>query len=167
MFAITVVDHVRMDSEHVARNYTVHARAAERFARWGFAIRIVIVSLLAIVTAVSIANLLFPTRPNQIAAIATAGLALAAFAMYAVLGFEARVYAHRALAHRLWLITERYRSLVAEIDDGVVDQGALIRRRDDLIHELHSIYEHGFGVDQSAFESARLPALTSIEKRAA
>ena len=30
MFSLKVVDHVRLDSERVAQNYTVHAAAAER-----------------------------------------------------------------------------------------------------------------------------------------
>ena len=45
MFSLTVLDHVRLDSEHVARNYTVHARAADRLASTAFAFRIVMAVL--------------------------------------------------------------------------------------------------------------------------
>jgi hypothetical protein len=159
MFSLTIVDHVRLDSEHVARNYTVHAQAAERIVRLVFLCRIVIMVLLAVATSATIATLLLSGRAFQIAAVVTTALALFAFAIYAVLGPEARLYAHRAFAHRLWLVSERYRSLLAEVQEGSVDGPALLRRRDELIADVHTIYEFGFGADQAAHESVRLPAL--------
>src|SRR5581483_8046087 len=139
------------------RNYTVHARAAERLAGAAFVARLVVVSLLTAAVAATIATLLAPGRPYEIAAVVATTVALVAFAIDAVLGLEARVSAHRQLAHRVWLVAERFRSLVAEINDGLVDTPQVLRRRDDLIHDLHAIYEHGFGADQSARETVRLP----------
>ena len=69
MFSLTVVDHVRLDSEQAARNYTVHARAAERLARLGFSSRVVIAGLLAVSTSAAIINLLAPGRAPQIAVV--------------------------------------------------------------------------------------------------
>ena len=157
MFSVTTLDLVRLDSDHVAQNYTVHARAAERLAGAAFTSRIVIVSLLTAAAAAAIATLLEPSRPYEIATAATATLALVAFAIYAVLGLEARVSAHRQIAHRLWLVAERYRALVAEINDGLADAGLVLRRRDELMYELHAIYERGFAADQPGRELARLP----------
>jgi conflict system pore-forming effector with SLATT domain len=157
MFSVTTLDLVRLDSDHVARNYTVHARAAERCASAAFGARIVIVSLLTAATASAIAALLMPGRGYTVAAAATSTLALVAFAVYAVLGLEARVAAHRQIAHRVWLVAERYRSLVAEINGGLVDGPTVLRRRDALIHDLHAIYEHGFAADQPGRELSRLP----------
>ena len=159
MFSITTIDLVRLDSEHVAQNYTVHARAAERLAAVAFTCRIVVVSLLAVVTAVAMVNVLSPARGYQLVTVAAAALALVAFAVYAVLGVESRVAAHRQIAHRVWLIAERYRALMAEMNDGALDVGSVMRRRDDLIHELHAVYEYGFAADQSAHETARLAML--------
>lgn len=161
MFSLMVNDHVRLDAEHAAQNYAVHARAAERLVRFAFAAKVVMASLLAMATAAAIANLLFQTRGVQIAAAAAAAVALIAFALYAVFGLESRVVAHRAFAHRLWLVSERYRSLMAEINEGAVDRPSLLQRRDELIHEMHAIYERGFGVDQRGYENARLPAMPS------
>ena len=48
MFSLTIVDHVRLDSEHIAKNYTVHARAAERIVGIVFTFRIAITALLAV-----------------------------------------------------------------------------------------------------------------------
>ena len=73
-------------------------------------------------------------------------LALLAFVIYAAVGLEARLSAHRAFVHRLWIVLERYRSLLAEVEEGIVDGPALLRRRDELIHDLHAIYEFGFGL---------------------
>jgi len=159
MFSLTVVDHLRLDSEQTAQNYTVHARAAERIVGFVFAGRIVITALLSVATAASIAAVLFAVRPYQIAAVVLNGLALFAFVLYAVMGLEARLFAHRSFAHRLWLVSERYRSLLAEVNEGTVDPAVLMHRRDELIHDLHVIYEFGFGADQAGHENARLPTL--------
>jgi len=158
MFSVTTLDLVRLDSDHVAQNYTVHARAAERLAGAAFISRIVVVSLMTVAAAAAIATLLAPSRAYEIAAAVASMLALVAFAVLAVVGFDARVAAHRQTAHRVWLVAERYRSLVAEINDGLLDPTTILRRRDDLIHDLHAIYEHGFATDQPAHERARLPA---------
>jgi hypothetical protein len=161
MFSLTVIDHVRLDSEHVARNYTVHARAADRFAGFAFGVRMVIAVLLAAAAAACITGLLMPARFYQVAAAVATVVALLGFALYSVLGLESRVSAHRAFAHRLWLVAERYRSLMSEAEQGIVDEAALVVRRDQLIEQVHNIYQHGFNVDQSGYESARLPALTT------
>jgi hypothetical protein len=77
------------------------------------------------------------------------------------------VSAHRAFAHRLWLVAEQFRSLIAEIDDGLVDREAQLHRRDELIAELHDIYGQGFGVDQRGYERARLPEPAAHAEHAA
>lgn len=163
MFALTVVDHLRLDSEQAAQNYTVHANAAERLARSTFVARIVVACLLAGATAAAAANLWFETRPYAIVAVAAAATAFVVFALYLALGIEARVHGHRAFAHRLWIVAERYRSLLSEIDDGLVDRAALLQRRDELMRQLHEAYEHGFGVDQAGHETARLRPIAREE----
>jgi hypothetical protein len=157
MFSLTVIDHVRLDSEHAARNYTVHARAAERIVGLVLKGRIAITALLAIATSTTIANLLFPGRSYQIAAVTASALALCAFAVYEMLGLESRLFAHRSLAHRLWLVSERYRALLSEVNDGTIDGPMLVRRRDDLINELRTTYEFPLGADQAGHETDRLP----------
>ena len=74
MFSLTVIDHVRLDSEHVAQNYTIHARAADRFARLAFGVRMVMALLLAVATAACILDLLITARIYQITAEANDGL---------------------------------------------------------------------------------------------
>jgi hypothetical protein len=156
MFSLTVLDHVRLDCEHAAQNYTVHARAADRFATMAFAVRLILATLLAAATAATIAAVILPDRYYATAAAAASTAAMIGFSLYAVLGLEGRVSAHRAFAHRLWIICEGYRSLIAEANDGMVDGGELLARRDHLIQQLHAVYERGFSVDQSGHEAGRL-----------
>lgn len=159
MFSLTVTDHLRLDAEHSGRNYAIHAREAERLVAFALAGRLVTASLLAIATAAEISNLLFPGRVAQIVAIAASAVALIIFTLYSVTGLESRVSAHRAFAHRLWMLSEQFRSLISEIDDGLVDRESQLRRRDELLAELHEIYGQGFGVDQRGYERARLPQI--------
>ena len=157
MFSLTVIDHLRLDTDQAAQNYTIHAREAERLVTLALRARIATAALLALAAAAEVANLLWPGRVDQAIAIAASAVALIAFVLYSVQNLESRISAHRAFAHRLWLVAERFRALLAEIDDGLLDRDAQLRRRDELIHELHEIYGHGFGVDQHGYEQARLP----------
>jgi hypothetical protein len=159
MFSFTVIDLVRLDSAQSARNYTVHARAAERIASLAFKCRIAFITILTVTAAATIVNLLIPGRAYQITAVAASVIALLAFAAYEMLGLEARLAAHRSFAHRLWLVSERYRSLLSEVAEGTVGGELLLRRRDELIHELHAVYETGLGIDQAGYEVERLASL--------
>jgi len=161
MFSLTVIDHVRLDSEHVAQNYTIHAGAADRLARLAFVFRMAMAVLLAAATAACIIDLLMPARFYQIAAAIATSAAAIGFTLYSVIGLESRVDAHRVFAHRLWLASERYRSLLAEAEQGLIGSEALLQRRDRLIEDVHAIYERGFSGDQPAYEAARLPAVKS------
>jgi len=125
----------------------------------------VMATLLAAAAAACVASALLPARFYQVAAVAATTAAMIGFALYSVLGLESRVSAHRSFAHRLWIVTERYRSLLAEANDGIVDLAAMLRRRDDLIEQVHAIYERGFSVDQTGYEAARLPVI--VDERAA
>ena len=156
MFRLSVIDHVRLDFGQVAQNYTVHAAAAERLAGSVRRIRMTVLALLVIGAVAAITVLLRPERNFEMSAAIAAGLSLAVYVVYLAVGFEARVHAHRMCAHRLWILAERYRSLLAELQDGLVDDTLLLLRRDQLIAEMHAVYEQPFPFDQPAFESLRL-----------
>jgi hypothetical protein len=158
MFRLSVIDHVRLNFGHAAQNYTVHAAAAERLAGFVIKSRLTLLLLLAMTTAAAVASVVQPARHFQLSAAIGAGLTLAAYVVQVILGLEARVHAHRVCAHRLWLVGERYRALLAEFQDELIDQATLLRRRDQLIEELHAAYEGAFPLDQRAFERIRLSA---------
>jgi hypothetical protein len=155
MFRLSVVDHVRLNFGHVVQNYTVHAKAAERLAGLALKARFTVLALMGLATAVMVIGLLQPARQYQISAAIFAALATAIFALYVGVGVEGRVWAHRACAHRLWIMCERYRSLLAEIRDGLLNQAEVLRRRDELIQQTHEVYEQPFSIEQSAHETMR------------
>jgi hypothetical protein len=172
MFSLSVVEHVRMNYSLAVQNYTTHAQAAERLAALSFKVRIAVLAVFAAATASIVVSLFRPGREYQIAAAVLAGLALAGQIAVIAWGIESRVYAHRAFAHRLWLVCERYRSLLSEIRDGLVDEAAILRRREALSEQTHAVYEQGFPIDQPAFETRRQPPppsgepITAAEKAA-
>jgi hypothetical protein len=155
MFSFSVVEHVRLSFSLAVQNYSLHARAAERLAGLTLRIRLAILSTFALATGTIVASLFRPERGYQIAAAVFAGIALIGQTIFLAWGPETRVYTHRSLAHRLWLICERYRSLLAEIRDGLVDEAAIVRRGETLGEQVHAVYEQGFPVDQPGFENAR------------
>jgi conflict system pore-forming effector with SLATT domain len=159
MFSLKIIDHVRLDSERVAQNYTVHAGAADRIVRLITGCRVVMVALLALAVSAEIGNVMFPHSVSPAVAIAAGLTGLVAFAIYGALGLESRLFAHRAFAHRLWLVAERYRALLSEVNDDLVDAAALVRRRDELLADVDAIYQFAFGVDQAAYDKMRLPSI--------
>jgi hypothetical protein len=155
MFHLGVIDHVRLNLARAAKNYTVHAKAAERLARRTSRARIAMLILVGGATAATIASLIQVGRPLQIAAVAANGVAFGAFAAYLAVNFEGRVLSHRTCAQRLLVICDRYRSLTAEIRDGILDRPTILARRDELGAQVHSLYEQPFAPDQNAFETLR------------
>ena len=138
MFRISVVDHIRLNFDRTSQNYTLHAKAAERLAVTTARIRIGVLILLAIAAAIA------------------AGVAFAAHAAYLAIGVEGRVHAHRSCAQRLWLVCDRYQSLLSEIEDGLLDRASVLQRRDELSAQVHAAYDQAFSLDQKAYEGARL-----------
>jgi hypothetical protein len=156
MFRLNVVDHVRLNFDRASQNYTVHAKAAERLAAVTARIRLGVLFLIGTATIAAITTLVEPgRRPFQIAAVVAAGLAFGAHASYLAVGVEGRVHAHRSCAHRLWLVCDRYRSLLSEIEDGLLDGTSILQRRDELSAEVHTAYDQPFSLDQKAYESVR------------
>src|ERR1700704_2623104 len=130
MFSLSVIEHLRLNFGLVVQNYTVHARAAERLTAAALKAKMVILGLSALATFSIVLSLFRPAREYQIAAAVLAGVAFAVQVMTVAYGLEARVYSHRLLAHRLCLMCERYRELLTEIQDGLVDDAGILHRRE-------------------------------------
>jgi hypothetical protein len=124
-----------------------------------FSLTVLMAILLSAAAAASVAALIVPGRYYSVGAAIASGAALVGFSLYSVLGLESRVGAHRTFAHSLWMVCEDYRSLISEANEGLVESGELLSRRDRLIGRLHALYERGFGVDQPGYEAARLARL--------
>ena len=155
MFSLSVVEHLRLNFGLVVQNYTSHARAAERLAAIALKAKMATLGLLALATGSIVLSLFRPAREYQIVAAVIAGVAFAVQVVIVAYGIEARVASHRLIAHRLWLMCERYRGLLTEIQDGLVEDAAILTRREVLSEQVHAIYEQGFPLDQQAFETMR------------
>ena len=77
--------------------------------------------------------------------------------------FEPSARAHAACAARLWLIRERYRSLLSDLADGAIDLEGARRSRDALMNELHTVYEHAPPADRLAYQAATRQAVAIDE----
>jgi SMODS and SLOG-associating 2TM effector domain family 4 len=154
VFQLSLVDHIRLSFGSAARSYRAHASAAERLAARSRRARVTVVALMGIAAAACLLALT-GTRPFQIAAAVTTGVAFTGFAIALALDFEPRAYAHRACAAQLWLLCEKYRALLAEVHDGLVDLPEVTRRRDELMREVQVVYEHALPADREAYRIAR------------
>jgi hypothetical protein len=154
LFQLSLVDHIRLSFGSVAASYRAHARAAERLAARAWQTRAVLVTLLGLSAGASVVALT-GIRQLQIAAAALAGAALVGQAIAHSLDFEARAFAHRACAARLWLLCEKYRALLADVHDGLLDLPETTARRDNLMCEVQNVYEHALPADRDAYQIAR------------
>jgi hypothetical protein len=164
MFGLNIVDHVRLNLTRAGENYAVHARAAERLSRWTLRVRLTVLALTLAAVAAAIVSLLTGGRPNQMATAIAAGAAAAGFAAYVASGLEGRVHAHRVCAHSLWMVCERYRALLTEIRDGLLDPETILRRRDELAMDTHAAFGVSFPLDQPGFESLRQSSSAEAER---
>jgi hypothetical protein len=154
LFQLSLVDHIRLSFGSVATSYRAHARAAERLAARARQSRIVLSILLGLATGASLLALT-GVRPLQIAAAALTTAALVGLATVHALEFEGRAFAHRACAAQLWLLCEKYRALLAEVHDGLIDLPSTTARRDSLMREVQNVYEHALPADREAYQIAR------------
>jgi len=153
MFQLSLVDHIRLSFGHVVYTYRAHARVAERLALRAAQIRAAILTLSGVATGAAVLAL-GGDRRIQIAAAVSAGLAFALYALSAALDLEPRAYAHRSCAARLWLLCEKYRALLAEVHDGLVDVPAVTERRDALMREVQAVYEYALPADRDSYQIA-------------
>jgi SMODS and SLOG-associating 2TM effector domain family 4 len=154
MFNLSVVDHLRLSFGHVVQSYTAHTRTADRLTARAWQIKVAVLLLVGLAAAAAVAALLGASRAYQIAAAIAAGLAFAGHAMFVGIDFDGRATAHRVCASRLWLVAERYRALLAEIHDGLVDGHGIGPRRDALLQQVQTIYEQAPPSEREAYAAA-------------
>src|SRR4051812_49589289 len=154
MFHLTLVDHVRLSFASIVTAYDGHAAAAARLARWAWYTKIAMLSLVGIA---AVAAVIADQRGGgfETAAATITAIAFVVCAAYVALDPEPRVYGHRESAARLWLLCEKYRALLTEAHDELIDIGELTRRRDVLLQEAAAIFEHAPPADLETYDIAR------------
>ena len=150
MFNLTIVDHIRLSFGHVAQNYTRHAQAADRLARLALNSRLAILILLGISIGLSVATALGAGPTVQLSLVGVLALAFVSYAIVGSIGVEERLLGHRYHANRLWLLCERYRALLAEVQDGLLDRDAILARRDALVQQFGDLDEQGLSAQSAA-----------------
>jgi len=155
MFQLSVVEHIRLSFGDVVCSYKAHTSAAEKLARQAWQMKTTVLALLggAVITGTS--AIVGTARAFSIVAAVMVGIAFVAYASYLALDFDPRVYAHRSCAARFWLLCEKYRALLTEIHDGVLQTEEVKDRRDALIREVHSVYEQAPLADRDAYRLAK------------
>jgi len=154
MFKVDVAEYVRLSYETLEDACHAHADAAVKLARWSACFRVATLcaSGVAAVRAATAAT----CRPGWPLAAAVAGaLAFAMCAAFVGFNQQPRIHGHRACSARLWVVCEKYRLLLAEMHEGLLDLAALRERRNALLHEASAVFEHVAPADRYTFEIAR------------
>ncbi len=154
MFQLSLVDHIRLSFGTVVGAYQGHTGAAVRLAQWGWYGKIVALALVGVAAAASLLAIRYGAA-FQMAAAGTTALAFSVSAVQLAFDPGARVYGHRACAARLWGLCEKYRALLSEIQDEVLDVPAIIGRRDALLQEFAALYEQSPPADRHTYEIAQ------------
>jgi len=155
MFPLSLVDHLRLTFGHVIYSHKAHALAAEHQAkldRWLKAAEV----LFLLVTALCAVSLAFTLHPGWAFAATAAALAgVVTLVVRLVRDLERSASVHRACSASLWHVREKYRALLADLNDGVLTADTVRERRDALMTTLHEIYEQVPPADQAAYQNAR------------
>jgi SMODS and SLOG-associating 2TM effector domain family 4 len=146
MFQVDIVEYVRLSYESLEDACDAHADAAAKLSRLTSVFRAA--TLASTGVAAVLASLVAGARPDWRAA-------YAACAAYVGFNQQPRIQGHRACSARLWLVCEKYRGLLAEMHEGLVDLPALRERRNVLLQEAAAVFEHAAPADRYTFEIAR------------
>jgi conflict system pore-forming effector with SLATT domain len=154
MFQLSLVDHIRLSFGAIVSAYEGHSDAAARLSRWSWGAKVGILALLGITAAVSVGAVMRGGLYTMASA-ALSAIAFAAAAAFVAFDPETRVYGHRTTAARLWVICEKYRALLAEIHDQLLDLPAVAQRRDALLKEASELFVQAPPADRATYEIAR------------
>jgi hypothetical protein len=158
MFALTLVDHLRLTFGHVIYTHRAHARLALRYARWSRGLQGAEALLVIGTAATAFAGSQTGQSAYAISAAAMALLALGVLVLRLVFDFDTTAATHRTCSAHLWSLREQYRALLADLHDGGITVDVARERRDALMERLHDVYRNAPPFDRSAYEAARSAA---------
>ena len=141
MFSLTLLDHLRLSFSQVVERQKAHMNTAQSHARWNRRLRGSEALLMGGVTIAAIGAGFGDGRAFAIVAAVLAGAALIILLVHLTFDFETSAQAHATCSTHLWQIRERYRALLSDLHDGVLDVAEARTRRDKLMDELRLVYE--------------------------
>ena len=154
MFQLSVIDHIRLSFGSAIAAFEGHADAAGRLSRMSWYAKLATLTLAA-AAAVS-SGLALQRGGAYLTVTVVLGVAtLIAVAGYVAFDPQPRIYGHRASAARLWLVCEKFRALLAEAHDELLDLSGIKERRNTLLQEVASILEQGPPADRETYRITR------------
>jgi len=163
MFQLSVVDHIRLSFGDVIRGYKVHNAAAEQLAHRAWLIRTFILTLLGLGVIMSATLLVSDTRLLRMASPVFVSAGFLLYAASLVFDLGPRIQAHRSTATRFWLLCEKYRALLTEIQDGLIDMPQVRERRDALIADVHAVMERSGELGAIARSPSTIDSLATAD----
>jgi hypothetical protein len=154
MFQITLAEHVRLSFGSALAAYEGHAEAAAKLSRRSSHARIALLGLSGLTAVVSALAAPGGSRWQITAAVMTVAV-FAACATYVGMNQHLLVYGHRISAAKLWVICEKYRGLLAEMHDDLIDLPSLQHRRNALLSEYAAVMEQAAPDDRYTYEIAK------------
>jgi hypothetical protein len=154
MFQIGLVEQVRLTFDSLQAACEGHAAAAARVSRLSSHARLAMLGACAL-TSVLTAIALQGGRGWIIAASLSAAAAFAGAATYVGFDQQPRIYGHRVSSARLWVVCEKYRALLAEMESGSLDPSEIHQRRNALLQEAAGVFEQSAPDDRYTFEIAK------------
>lgn len=154
MFQITLSDHVRLSFGSALAAYEGHAEAAAKLARRNSYSKLALLGLSGVAAAVSAISVQ-GGYASQLAAAILAAAVFAACATFVGVNQQLLVYGHRSSAAKLWVICEKYRALLAEMQEDLIDLPSLQNRRNALVAESAAVIEQAAPDDRYTYEIAR------------
>ena len=154
MFALSLVDTLRLAFGQVVYHHKTHTDLAASFARKNQALRAAEGVLMLGVLIAALAASFGRGEVFSIVAATLAGTAMMLFILHIVLDYDGTARAHHISSARLWHLREQYRSLLADLKDGTIDQDAARARRDALMRETAAIFETAPALTRSVFPAS-------------
>ena len=141
MFSLTLLDHLNLTYSQVTERHRAHTIAAYSYRKWHRRLKGSEAFLIAGAAMSASAAALGQGHLPAIAAAALAALALVILLVHLTFDFETSAHAHAQCSAHLWAICDRYRALLSDLQEGVLDVAEARRRRDTLMDDIRSIYE--------------------------
>jgi len=141
MFALSLVDTLRLAFGQVVYYHKSHTQAAASLARWSRWSRAAETLLLVGVVISALGSAFGRGQHYATTAAVLASLALLVFLIHVTFDFEANARAHHLCSTRLWHVREQYRALLTDLSDNAIDPNIARGRRDALMEEVTSVYQ--------------------------
>jgi len=141
MFALSLVDTLRLAFGQVVYYHKSHTQAATSLTRWSRWAKLAETALLVGVVIAAVGSA-FGRGPHWATTTAVVGsLALVIFLIHATLDLETNARSHHVISNRLWHIREQYRALLSDLHDNAIDPAVARAKRDLLMAEVTNLYE--------------------------